>query len=338
MRIVFAGTPLFAERALTALAADGHDIALVLTRPDQAAGRGQQLRASPVKQRALALSVPVYQPASLRTVEARQQVADCRADVMVVAAYGLILPEAVLSLPRLGCLNIHASLLPRWRGAAPIQRAIEAGDAETGITIMQMDAGLDTGAMLLSAATPIGADESAGQLQARLAELGADLILKALAGLADGDLQPVAQPLAGVTYAHKVAKAEAVLDWQFPARRLADRIRAFDPAPGCMTAVAGLPARAFKVWRARPANDGEPVYRVETARQQAGTVASTLSDRIFVACGGGADEFIELLELQKPGGKRLPAAQFLRGFAITGGEQLAGRPPPALDSAAADPI
>ena len=328
MRAVFAGTPAFAERALSALADAGHDIALVLTRPDQAAGRGQQLRASPVKQRALALAVPVYQPPSLRTADAQQRLAECRADVMVVAAYGLILPDAVLRLPRLGCLNIHASLLPRWRGAAPIQRAVEAGDTETGITIMQMDAGLDTGAMLLTAATPIGTDESAGRLQARLAELGADLIVKALAGLAKDHLQPVAQPQAGVTYAHKVTKAEAQLDWQLPAQRLANRIRAFDPAPGCVTAIAAQPARTFKVWRARAVSDGEPVHRIQTTRPETGTIVSTHSDRIFVACGSGAGELLELLEMQKPGGKRLPAAQFLRGFAISEGEQLAGPAPP----------
>ncbi len=213
MKLIFAGTPEFAERALSALHAAGHDIALVLSRPDQPAGRGQRLQASPVKQRALALGLPVAQPRTLRDADAHALLAAVGADAMIVAAYGLILPPEVLAIPRLGCINIHASLLPRWRGAAPIQRAIEAGDTQTGITIMRMDAGLDTGPMLLERALPIGPDETGGQLHDRLAALGATLIVEALDGLAAGRLNARPQPADGATYATKIGKADAVIDW-----------------------------------------------------------------------------------------------------------------------------
>jgi methionyl-tRNA formyltransferase len=318
VKLIFAGTPPFAERALDALVHAGLPVALVLTRPDQAAGRGQQLRASAVKQRALDLGLPLFQPASLREHEAQARLGEIGADAMVVAAYGLILPETVLRLPRFGCLNIHASLLPRWRGAAPIQRAIEAGDTETGVTIMQMDAGLDTGPMLLSARTPIGADESAGALQHRLAEIGADLIVTALARLQRGDLPPVVQPEIGVTYARKLTRAEAVLDWHANAAVLSNRIRAFDPVPGCVTALAGRPGEPIKVWCAREIEPASTSAATAVNSLQ-GTVVSAHPSKLVVACGQGT---LELLELQKAGGKRLPAAQFLTGFPISAGQQL----------------
>ena len=228
MRIVFAGTPEFARAALQALIAAGHEVALVLTQPDRPAGRGMQLQASPVKQCALAHGLAVAQPRSLRldgqypqdAQAARQQLAQARAEAMVVAAYGLILPQWVLDLPRHGCLNIHASLLPRWRGAAPIHRAIEAGDGETGVTIMQMDAGLDTGAMLLREAVPIAPEDTTGRLHDRLAALGAQLIVRALDALARGELRATPQPGEGATYARKVEKAESVIDWSLPAEAL----------------------------------------------------------------------------------------------------------------------
>ena len=252
MKIAFAGTPEFAARALGALIAGGHETALVLTQPDRPAGRGQKLQPSPVKVLALAHGIPVDQPPTLREAVARASLAAAAPDVLVVAAYGLILPQEVLDIPRLGCLNIHASLLPRWRGAAPIQRAIEAGDAETGITIMRMDAGLDTGPMLLRAAVPIGPAETGGTLHDRLADVGARLVVEALDRLADLPAMP--QPAEGVTYAKKIGKAEGLLDWGRPAAELERRIRAFDPFPGCST---GSGETQVKIWAARASRAAE---------------------------------------------------------------------------------
>ncbi|MBL8448973.1 MAG: methionyl-tRNA formyltransferase [Dechloromonas sp.] len=297
MKLIFAGTPEFAARALQALLAAGHAVPLVLTQPDRPAGRGMALTPSAVKRLALAHGLEVFQPASLRDDEARGRIAAVGADLMVVAAYGLILPQAVLDLPRLGCLNIHASLLPRWRGAAPIQRALLAGDAETGVCIMQMEAGLDTGPVLLSGATPIGAGESAGELHDRLAALGADLIVEALGRL---PLPATPQPTEGVSYAAKIEKAEAVLDWNLAAAELHRRVRAFNPFPGVQAMVGGLPC---KIWVARPAEgQGLPGTVLEAGRQG-----------ILIACGEGA---LLISELQKAGGKRLSAAQFLAGNPI----------------------
>ena len=328
MRLIFAGTPVFAERALSALAAAGHEIALVLTRPDQAAGRGQQLQASPVKQRALALGVPVFQPRTLRDPQAQARIAEVGAELMVVAAYGLILPEAVLTLPARGCLNIHASLLPRWRGAAPIQRAIEAGDAQTGITIMQMDVGLDTGAMRLAQALPIAPDDTAGTLHDKLADLGATLIVTALDRLTGDGLPLEPQPEAGVTYAAKIEKAESAIDWTEPAERIARRLRAFDPFPGGAAALADRPGQTIKIWQADvvEAADGaggaaaagaEPA---SAAGPAPGTLLQADPAGIVVACGAGSR--LALRALQKPGGKRLPAAEFLRGFPLAAGQRL----------------
>ena len=315
MRVIFAGTPAFAERALAALLQAGHEIVLVLTRPDKPAGRGQQMHASPVKRLALEHGLPVYQPRTLRDAEPLQRIAQAAADVMVVAAYGLILPAAVLQLPRFGCLNIHASLLPRWRGAAPIQRAVEAGDAETGITIMQMDEGLDTGPMLLAQATPITGEDTGGSVHDRLAGIGAQLIVQALARLESGALRPVPQPEQGVTYAAKIEKSQMAIDWREPAARVADRIRAFDPFPGCTARLARLP-EPLKIWRARPLAAAEVAAAGPSAP---GTVIRRSGDELVVACGEGA---LSLQELQKPGGRRLPVREFLSGFPVAAGERF----------------
>jgi methionyl-tRNA formyltransferase len=315
MRVVFAGTPEFARVALERLQAAGFDIPLVLTQPDRPAGRGMKLQASPVKQFALEQGMAVVQPRSLRLdgkfpeeAEAgRRALLDARPDVMVVAAYGLILPQWVLDLPRLGCLNIHASLLPRWRGAAPIHRALEAGDAETGITIMQMDAGLDTGDMLLIEREPIRAEDTTASLHDRLAALGGRLIVEALELAACGGLQATPQPEAGVTYAHKIEKAESAIDWRQDAAQIARRLRAFDPFPGGQ---AQLEGETLKIWRAEPAE----------GRGAPGEVLAADAGGLLVACGQGA---LRLLELQRAGGKRLGAAAFLQSRSMAPGSRLA---------------
>jgi methionyl-tRNA formyltransferase (EC 2.1.2.9) len=307
MRVIFAGTPDFAAISLQAILAAGQDVPLVLTQPDRPAGRGMSLQASPVKQLALQHGLRVHQPPSLKADEARRPIIDAGADVMVVAAYGLILPQSVLDIPRLGCLNIHASLLPRWRGAAPIQRALLAGDAETGITIMRMDAGLDTGPMLLKESLPIAAGDSAGSLHDKLASLGARLIVEALARLERGGLPGEIQPAEGVTYAAKLDKNEAALDWRLPAVQLGRAVRAFNPFPG---ATAQLDGEVVKIWAAMPASQ----------TGEAGRILAVGSDGVVVACGDGA---LRLTELQKAGGKRLPAADFLRGFALKPGQRFA---------------
>ncbi len=306
LRIVFAGTPEFAASALAAIAGAGHEIALVLTRVDRPGGRGQALRESPVKRLARERGLPVEQPRTLRDPELQRRLRDVGADVMVVAAYGAILPPEVLAIPRLGCLNIHASLLPRWRGAAPIQRAIEAGDRETGITIMQMDEGLDTGAMLLVEREPIRADDTGGSVHDRLAALGARTIVAALAALERGELRAHAQPAEGVTYAAKLTRADESIDWSLPALALVDRVRAFDPVPGSVTALAAEPRQRIRIWRVRAATGAQ------APAAEPGTVLES-GARLVVACGDGA---VEVLELQKPGGRRLAAADFLRGFPV----------------------
>jgi len=316
MRVVFAGTPEFARAALERLHASGAVIPLVLSQPDRPAGRGMKLQASPVKRFALEQGIPVAQPRSLRldgkypddAQAARAALEAARPDLMVVAAYGLILPQWVLDLPRLGCFNIHASLLPRWRGAAPIHRAIEAGDAETGITIMQMDAGLDTGDMLLAQRLPIAPGDTTALLHDRLAALGARLIVEAVELAGRGGLRRVPQPAEGVSYAHKIEKAEAAIDWTQPAEVIARRIRAFDPFPGATTPMAG---ESVKVWRGgleRLAGSAAP-----------GLVLAADGAGIVVACGAGA---LRLTELQRAGGRRLPAADFLRGFPVAPGTRL----------------
>ena len=303
MKLIYAGTPEFAAVALEAILAAGHEVVLVLTQPDRPAGRGMALQASPVKQLALRHGIEVFQPPTLRDAEAQTKIAAFGAEVMVVAAYGLILPQAVLDMPRYGCLNIHASLLPRWRGAAPIQRAIVAGDRETGVCIMQMEAGLDTGPVLRREATPIGDEDTAATLHDRLAAIGGRLIVEALAAL---PLPAETQPEAGVTYAAKIEKAEAAIDWQLPSVELDRRIRAFNPFPGAHASLDGV---AIKIWRARPvAGRGEP-----------GTVLAADRDGVLIACGEGA---LLVTELQKAGGKRLAAAQFLAGHPVAAGARF----------------
>jgi methionyl-tRNA formyltransferase len=317
MRLSFAGTPEFASAALDAIVAAGHEVVLVLTRADKPAGRGQKLMPSPVKQRAIALGLPVQQPASLRDPAMAPALAAHRAEVMVVAAYGMILPPAILAVPARGCLNIHASLLPRWRGAAPIQRAIEAGDPVTGITIMQMDAGLDTGDMLLAESLPILPEDHAGSLHDRLAALGARLIVRALDDLSAGRLVATPQPAEGVTYAHKILKTEAPLDWSQPAPRLADRIRALDPFPGCTALLAGS-TEPLKVWRARALTEPAP------AGLPPGSLLSAADGRVLVACAQGG--VLELLEVQRPGARRVGAAQWRQS--LSAGAPLAFEPAP----------
>lgn len=317
MRLIFAGTPEFARVALERLHAAGFDIALVLTQPDRPAGRGMKLQASPVKQFALEHGMPVAQPRSLRldgkyppdAEAARDAIEAAKADVMVVAAYGLILPQWVLDAPSLGCMNIHASLLPRWRGAAPIHRAIEAGDAQTGVTIMQMDAGLDTGAMLLEERVAISAQDTTGTLHDKLAVLGGRLIVEALELAACGGLRPVPQPAEGVTYAQKIDKAEAVIDWRRPAQEIERRIRAFDPFPGASSTLNG---EVIKLWRA------EVIARVS---DQPGRIVAVSDSGIDVASGEGTA--LRVTQLQRAGGKRLPVDQFLRGFEVSPGMAFA---------------
>jgi methionyl-tRNA formyltransferase len=320
MRLIFAGTPEFAQVAMAALHSAGHEIVGVLTQPDRPAGRGMKLQPSPVKQWALAHQVPVAQPRSLRldgkypedAAAARDALLAMQADAMIVAAYGLILPQWTLDLPRLGCLNIHASLLPRWRGAAPIHRAIEAGDRQTGITIMQMDAGLDTGDMLWLRHEAILPNDTTATLHDRLAALGGEAIVQALAAL--GDLPHQKQAAEGVTYAHKIEKTEAAVDWALPAEVLARRIRAFDPFPGVTVPLASATGtEILKLWRAQAEPLGTPA--------EPGTVISADASGVRVACGQGQ---LCLTQLQRPGGKRLDAADFLRGCPLQTGQRLVG--------------
>lgn len=289
LRIVFAGTPEFAAEHLAALLAADHQIIAVYTQPDRPAGRGQKLAPSPVKQLALSHSIPVLQPPTLRDADAQAELAALNADLMIVVAYGLILPQAVLDMPRLGCINSHASILPRWRGAAPIQRAVEAGDAESGVTVMQMEAGLDTGPMLLKVTTPISAEDTGGSLHDRLAHMGAQAVLQAVAQLAAGTLTGVVQDDALATYAHKLNKDEARIDWAEPAAVLEKRIRAFNPWPVCHSSLQG---QAVKVFSANLVEgQGAP-----------GEILRASKEGLVVACGEGA---LQLTRLQLPGGKAL---------------------------------
>jgi len=346
LRVIFAGTPEFARVALERLHAAGHTIALVLSQPDRPAGRGMKLQASAVKQFAQEHAIPVAQPRSLRldgkypedAAAARQVIADAQADVMVVAAYGLILPQWVLDdmaptfpaargslppegalaprggpsaltpSPKLGCLNIHGSLLPRWRGAAPIHRAIEVGDTETGVTIMQMDVGLDTGDMLLKQSLPIADSDTTATLHDKVAELGAIMVVQALELAAQGALRPVKQPDAGVTYAHKIEKHEAPIDWRLDAATIVRRVRAFNPFPGASTVLNG---EVIKVWGAH-AGDG-------SSAAEYGQIVSVAPEGIAVAA---MNSVAMLTELQRPGGKRLPAAEFLRGCPVQVGQRF----------------
>jgi len=314
MKVGFAGTPVFAQTALHAIIDASHDLRVVLTQPDRAAGRGMKLTASAVKQTALEHNIPVLQPTGLKldgrwpdeARAAKHELQSLNLDVLVVAAYGLILPTWVLELPKHGCLNIHASLLPRWRGAAPIQRAIEAGDTETGVTIMQMDEGLDTGDMLLKESIAIAPEDNAQTLHDRLATVGAELIVQALDLLCKGGLTATAQPEQGVTYAEKILKPEAALDVSLSAAQLCRRIQAFNPFPGATIKLPGL-NEAVKVWQARV---------IETpATGSPGEVIAVSDQGIDLVTGSGV---LRLLELQRPGAKRQPVATFVQSYQHAG--------------------
>ena len=304
MKLIFAGTPVFAETALRALVQAGHDVVLVLTQPDRPAGRGMKLRPSEVKAAAQELELSVAQPASLKTSEALELLRSQQANAMIVAAYGLILPQMVLDLFPIGCINIHASLLPRWRGAAPIQRAILAGDVQTGISIMRMEAGLDTGPVFLMRDIPIADNETAASLHDKLALLGARSIVECLSALERNALTASPQPEAGVTYATKIQKSEAIIDWSKPAELIDRQVRAFNPFPVASTTLDG---EVVRIWHARVASgsEGDP-----------GHVLDASPDGILVACGTGA---VRLLELQRASLKKLTAADFLRGCPLSRG-------------------
>jgi len=315
MRVAFAGTPEFAATALKALLEAKFDIPLVFTQPDRPAGRGMQLQASPVKQVAQAHGIPVVQPPSLRldgkTTETAREAHDLlrasHCDVMVVVAYGLILPKSILDMPHLGCVNIHASLLPRWRGAAPIQRAIEAGDAETGVTIMQMDEGLDTGPILAMQRIAISTEETAGTLHDKLAELGATMIVEALRQMEKGTVHAEPQPATGANYAAKIMKEEAALDFSQSAFAVARRINAFNPFPGASASINGV---TIKFWRAEP-------LVMPTSGKPGEVLTANVQDGVLIACGDGV---VRVTELQKPGGKRLPPREFVKGFPMEQGQ------------------
>lgn len=297
LRIVFAGTPEFAAVPFQSLLDHGYNVVAAYTQPDRPAGRGRQPKASPVKELALAHNIPVYQPLSLKDPEAQAELAALKPDLMIVVAYGLLLPQSVLDIPRLGCINIHASLLPRWRGAAPIQRAIQAGDQETGVTIMQMEAGLDTGPMLHVAKTPVNDNDTGGSLHDRLAQLGAQALLEALPGIATQTIDAQAQDDSQSNYARKLDKAEAHVDWTRPALELDRLLRAFNPWPVAQTTLAG---QTLRLWQADPvADNGTP-----------GTILRADKDGIVVACGDGA---LCLKTIQIAGGKAVSAADFING-------------------------
>jgi len=306
VNLLFAGTPEFAARCLEALLESRHRVVGVMTRPDRPAGRGYALAPSPVKKLASARGIEGTQPESLRDTQAQAELKHFRADVIVVAAYGLILPQPVLELPRHGAINIHASLLPRWRGATPIQRALLAGDRHTGVSIMQMDDGLDTGPVLMQEEIPILEDDTMGTLRDRLAELGAKLIVQALDALQAGVIKATPQSAEGVTYAAKLEKREARVDWRKGALTVNRQVRALNPSPGADARVRRV---ELKIWRCATA----------TGRGNAGEILSIGPDGLCVACGEGA---LVITELQRSGGKRLRAADFLRGFPLTAGERF----------------
>ena len=322
LRVIFAGTPDFATHHLQALLAQQAqtlDVIAVYTQPDRPSGRGRKLIPSPVKRLALEHHVPVHQPASLKDTATQEQLAALHADIMVVVAYGLLLPPAVLATPRLGCINVHASLLPRWRGAAPIHRAIEAGDKTTGVTIMQMNEGLDTGPMLLTRECAIDPADTTASLHDKLAALGAPALLEALQQLAENRAQPVNQDGALATYADKILKREAELDWRQEAQTLVRKVRAFDPAPGAFSSISG---ERVKIWQASVASSEESATP--------GTILETTGDAILVACG---EQVLRLEQIQLPNKKRLPVAEILKartGLFTAGAGFAEPNPPGAL--------
>ncbi len=303
MRVIFAGSPDFSVPILQAVLDSDHEVVAVYSQPDRPAGRGRKLKSGPVKQLAEDNGIPVYQPATLKDVEAQRVLAALQPDLMVVVAYGLLLPQAVLDMPRLGCVNLHASILPRWRGAAPIQRAILAGDGETGVCLMQMEAGLDSGPVLAEVRTPLAVDETGGSLHDRLSQMAANLLAKHLDDLDGGHLQAVTQNESGLVYAHKLDKPEASIDWQQDATTIERQVRAFNPWPVAQAQYQGKPLR---IWRAKAIDDagGSP-----------GVVVTAGKQGIDVACGQGC---LRLLEIQLPGGKRLDAAAFLNARDVAG--------------------
>jgi methionyl-tRNA formyltransferase len=307
LKLIFAGTPAFAARILDAILQSRHRVASVLTQPDRPAGRGLGTAPSEVKRLALERGVAVLQPASLRDPAAQSQIAKVDPEIMVVAAYGLILPQQVLDIPRLGCINVHASLLPRWRGAAPIQRALLAGDARTGISIMRMDAGLDTGPVLMQEACPIGEEDTAGSLHDRLAALGARICVRALDALEAGSVAASPQPEREASYAPKIRKDEAQIDWHQAAASVQRQVRAFNPTPG---AGARLRGAEVKLW----------ACSVTSGAGSPGEVLSASESGLLIACGEGA---VMVTELQRAGGRRLPVADFLRGFPVSAGDRFA---------------
>lgn len=298
LRILFAGTPDFAASSLQALLDAGHDVIGVYTQPDRPAGRGRKLTPSPVKKVALEHELPVYQPLNFKQEEDRQTLADLNADLMIVVAYGLLLPKAVLEAPRLGCINVHASLLPRWRGAAPIHRALLAGDSETGVTIMQMDEGLDTGAMLLKKSCPITATETSGELHDKLAQIGAEALLESLPGIADQSIHHEVQDGSAANYAHKLEKAEGEIDWQRSAAEIAIQIRGLSPWPVAYSSLNGSPLR---IWYAEATDQN-------CKGAAAGTIIRTDKKAIYVACG---DNALKLLKIQLPGSKAMECSAVL---------------------------
>jgi methionyl-tRNA formyltransferase len=311
VRIFFAGTPVFASNALFALLNRAMNVVAVYTQPDRPAGRGMKLTPSPVKTLALEHGLPVLQPASLKSPEAQAELAALKPDLMIVAAYGLILPQAVLDIPRLGCLNIHASLLPRWRGAAPIQRALLAGDAESGVGIMRMEAGLDTGPVLLEKRTPIAFDETAASLHDKLSALGAKAIVEVAERLQAGEaIREMPQPSEGVTYASKISPEDAEIDWQKSAAEIDRQIRAFNPVPGAWTTWQG---EKLKVWRARPVDDATAVSFARIPNARPGEIVAATSE-LIVMCGAesGKKSALAISEIQRAGGKRLPVEAWLR--------------------------
>lgn len=317
LRVVFAGTPDFAATSLAALLESPHQVVGVLTQPDRPAGRGRKLIPGPVKQLALDNSLPVYQPTSLKAADSQAELAALQADVMVVVAYGLLLPQAVLDIPRLGCVNLHGSLLPRWRGAAPVQRAIEAGDSESGVAIMQMDAGLDTGAVFSEARTPITPTTTGGELHDTLAELGAALLVDTLNALAKGEATATPQPETGITYAAKLTKAEAEVDFTQPAGVLAARIRAFNPWPVAWCAIED---KRLRLWMATAGDDADQPAAP-------GTLLSPGTDHLRIACGADGRQVLNIFQAQLPGGKALSARELLNAQhgLLTPGKRL-GQP------------